>query len=91
MPVPGRSPAAPGAGTTLRWLERLQAELESSVSDQGGGQHSEVLFKKQEGYKPETYPSMQPLLHSKMASSQICNFLKIKCWHQTHILSHVPS
>lgn len=34
VPVPGRSPAAPGAGTTLRWLERLQAELEASVRDQ---------------------------------------------------------
>lgn len=37
MPVPGRSPAVPGAGTTLRWLGRLLAELKAPVSDQGGG------------------------------------------------------
>lgn len=37
VPMPGRSPAAPGAGTTLRWLGSLQAELEASVSDQGEG------------------------------------------------------
>lgn len=37
VPVPGRSPAAPGAGTTLRRLGRLQAELKAPVGDQGGG------------------------------------------------------
>lgn len=35
VPVPGRSPAAPGAGTTLRWLGRLQAELKAPVIREG--------------------------------------------------------
>lgn len=69
VPVPARSPAT-RAGTTARWLGRLQSELKALVSDQGGEKYfKEVLFQNQEGYEPESYPSRQSLLHSKMDSS----------------------
>jgi len=92
VPVPGRSPAA-RAGTTARWLGRLQSKLHALGSDQGREKHfKEILLQNQEDCEPESCPSRQFLLHSKMHSLQICTFLKINTLaSNTPNLSHFPS
>lgn len=52
----------------------------------------EVLFQNQETYEPESCPSRQLLLHSKMNSSQIRTILKINMLaSNTSDSSHLPS